>query len=129
MVKFKKNEKKFFLIDHSHVFKNETIWDWRCFTNGIHEEDIYDNYILTSNKNLYTMFYQCLDFDIEKLYKYCDIFKQSLSYDIISNIIVNVPHQWGVNKQDFEALIEYLLYRLANIEKICDMICDYIKNN
>lgn len=122
---YTKADISFRLIDHSHVFKNETLWDANCFKIGMSEFDIYDTDILTSNHEMYSMFLQSMSFEKEKLYNVSKIFKETITSSMLNSIICEIPIEWNLRKTDSSALVEYLLYRLENITSICDMICKH----
>ena len=116
------------LIDHSHVFKNETIWDARCFHQGINDLDIMDSDVLLSNEAMYTLFYQTFNFEPDELYSLIAMFQSKITDDLLQNTVTELPDEWGVSKRDLDALVSYILYRTDNIKQICDMICDYRKH-
>lgn len=124
---YTKTDISFRLIDHSHVFKNETLWDANCFKIGMSEFDINDTDILTSNRDMYSMFLQSMRFEKEKLYDASKMFTESITNSMLNSIISEIPIEWNLTKKDSNALIEYLLYRLDNIKSICDLICKHWK--
>lgn len=124
---YTKTDISFRLIDHSHVFKNETLWDANCFKNGISEFDINDTDILTSNHNMYSLFLQSMKFKKENLYDASKTFKESITNSMLNSIIGEIPIEWDLKQKDSNALIEYLVYRLDNIISICDLICKHWK--
>lgn len=128
LVQFYKSNISFTLIDHSHVFKNETIWDAQCFKQGMNELDFNDNIIIKSNDDIYSMFYHTMNISLEQLKQTSLLFKEKISYDIINNIIKEIPNEWGLNSSNGLALINYILYRLEHIDDICLLIYKSIKN-
>jgi len=122
ILRFKKNDMSFYLIDHSHVFKNETIWDKYCFQTGIATFDVRDTEILNSNRDAYNMFYSHLSVSKEKLTECAKLFDETLSYDILSEVLKCIPPQWGMTLEDSIALLDYLDYRLNNLETVCNTI-------
>lgn len=124
---YTKKDISFRLIDHSHVFKNETLWDSNCFKYGMEDFDVNDTDILSSNENMYTMFLQSINFEKDKLYDATKIFKQEINNSTLQTIISEIPDEWELKKSESDALIEYLLYRVTNIEYICNTICNYLK--
>lgn len=122
---YTKADISFRLIDHSHVFKNETLWDSHCFRIGMSDFDITDIDIMTSNDDLYSMFLHAMNFNKEKLYDSREIFKASINESMLHTIINEIPAEWDLSKKDSDTLIEHLLYRLDNITFICDTICKH----
>ena len=124
---YTKTDISFRLIDHSHVFKNETLWDSNCFKYGMQDFDINDTDILLSNQPMYTMFLQSMSFEKVKLWNAKDIFIKTINEKMLLEIIEELPTEWDLKKENSDALIEYLLYRVYYIENICDVICSYWK--
>lgn len=89
--------------------------------------DVNDTDILSSNENMYTMFLQSINFEKDKLYDATKIFKQEINNSTLQTIISEIPDEWELKKSESDALIEYLLYRVTNIEYICNTICNYLK--
>lgn len=127
LVEFKSKSIYLTVIDHSHVFKNQTIWDKHCFEIGIKEQDFTDQDIICNNNTLYSMFYRNISITKEQLLKIGRAYKEILTSDVLSSIISSTPSEWETNVSDLEALKEYLIYRLAHVDEICDMIIGYIK--
>lgn len=126
LVTYNKDNKSFRLIDHSHVFKNETIWDANCFRQGINNLDAKDTHILSSNKDLYSLFYRSMDFNKEKLYSLTRFFKERITRHQLDTILKDIPIEWGVSDDEKDALSEYILYRTSNINLLCDIICKHM---
>lgn len=122
LVQFYKNDIKLYIIDHSHVFKNEAIWDSQCLEIGIKENDYSDTQIIEKNKILYNMFFQNVVINEEKLESEKQLFQKRINYDIISKLIDECPEEIRPSKMDIDSLIKYLLYRLDNLDKIIAMI-------
>lgn len=118
---------KITVIDHSHVFKNETIWDARCFEIGMDEDDYLDEEIMRSNDDIYKMFTQTITVEYEKLVETAKEVQRVLTNEMIDEIIKSVPSEWNVSEGDLLALKEYLIYRKKYLREICDVIYDYIQ--
>lgn len=113
---------KLYAIDHTHVFKNETIWDRYCFKQGIEENDYNDINILEMNRLIYQYFWECLNKNQEILLQCSKDFKNKINHIVIGQIIDELPNSWVPSKENTEALIEYLIYRLEHLDEICKMI-------
>lgn len=50
LIYFGKGDKLLYIIDHTHVFKNQTIWDQNCLRQGMIENDFKDLEILNENR-------------------------------------------------------------------------------
>lgn len=127
LVEYKKKNIYVSVIDHTHVFKNETIWNANCFKKGMEEKDFEDISIMESNDYLYRMFYSTITITYEKLLLCAQEMRQLISDKTLDNILSEIPNEWGVKEEDGVALKEYLLYRLNHVKEICKVIANYIK--
>ena len=118
-----KGQKLLYAIDHTHVFKNETIWDRFCLRQGMQEQDYLDKEILDSNG--YSLFVQSKNITVESLKNQAKHFKEVITNEFLEEVMANIPKDWNINNNDLEALKEYLLYRVSHIDEMCEMIMDY----
>lgn len=116
------NTPKLYVIDHTHVFKNATIWDRYCFQQGIAANDFNDRDILEANMLLYSYFGECLIIDPQVLLQKSNDFKSKINQAILAQILSELPQDWEPPKEDINALTEYLLYRLEHLDDICNVI-------
>lgn len=129
LVEYSKKGVYISVIDHTHVFKNETIWDKNCFEIGIREDDFLDTDIMQKNNAIYQMFYQTFDVEYSKLLSTAQEVQSIITDKTLSNIIENVPIEWGVSKDNLVALKEYLIYRRNHLQEMCKIIIDYIQSS
>ena len=120
---------KLYMIDHSHVFKNQCIWDKACFSNGIKNNDYLDIDIMEYNSYLYKMFFNNLNVDKDKLLNISAEFKQTITHDLLEQIIDNLPLDWVVDLEDVNELKVYICYRLSHLDEIVNMIFEYKKRS
>lgn len=118
-----KGSKLIYAIDHTHVFKNETIWDRVCFKQGIEQNDYLDKDILDTNG--YSLFFHSKNITLDSLEKEAELFQDIITEPLLNNIISEIPEDWSINVEDIEALKEYLLYRASHMKDICKMIIKY----
>lgn len=123
---FTKKDTSFSVIDHSHIFKNETIWDNNCFRQGIAENDYNDTYILESNTPMYDMFLQEIGFEADRLNHEANCLHGVITDAIICDAISEIPEEWKPSQNNIDALREYLLYRCSHLQDICDMIIEQL---
>lgn len=114
---------KYFAIDHSHVFKNQAIWDRYAFAQGIESGDYLDKDVLELNDDVYSYFFAYMDLDIQLLTDARLYMERELSQDYYHTIISEIPEGWiqKVPIEDIQALEKYLAYRtghLADIERL-----------
>ena len=119
---FSKKDTSFSVIDHSHVFKNGTIWDANCFEYGIEEADFLSTAILESNEKMYGMFFQNMLFDQEMLLWEANRIRKIITSSLLDTIINDIPKEWLPSERDVLALKEYLLYRSDHILDMSKMI-------
>ena len=127
LVEYKKSGVHISVIDHSHVFKNEAIWDENCFKLGIIESDYFDTDIMKQNSDLYSLFWQTITTSKDLLIDSSRQIRQQISPALLDNILSSVPNEWIVPDKDLKSLKEYILYRLAHLDDMCNIIYDYIK--
>lgn len=113
---------KMFAIDHTHVFKNECIWDKNCFKRGIADCDYNDDRIIESNREIYDYFWQHLGKDKNVLKKIAYEFKENITKEKLEKYINELPKEWMPSSEDVIALKDYILYRFNHHEEICDLI-------
>lgn len=128
LVEYSKNKINISVIDHSHVFKNEAIWNANCFKIGMRESDYLDDEIMASNDALYSMFYHTISITYEKLVDCAKKIAPLITEELLDKIFESVPKQWGTKKEDMLALKEYIIYRVAHLEDMCKVIVNYIRD-
>ncbi len=128
LVQFYKNNISLKVIDHSHVFINQSIWDSRCLIDGMQEKDYLSTKILDYNNYLYSMFFRNMAITKESIKTTADLFRKSLNRDIMNNIISQMPKEWMPSDSNVDTLINYLMYRIDNLDIICSIIYNHIKN-
>lgn len=127
LVQFYKNNIQLYIIDHSHVFKNQAIWDSQCLENGIRENDYFDKEILIRNTTIYDMFFKNTKLIKAMLESEKSIFQNKFTYDTIMSIINDCPQEIKPPQKDIDSLVKYLLYRVDNLDEIISMIIAYLK--
>lgn len=127
LVQYYKNDIKLQVIDHSHVFINQAIWNAQCLRTAIDEKDYSSMRILEENSYIYSMFFHNMNISKEELERYAFNFKNKISERVLENIISDVPKEWMPDHDDVNALIGYILYRVAHLEDICNIILEYLK--
>lgn len=122
LVKFSKNDITLKVIDHTHVFINQAIWDLNCLKNAMDENDLLNTKVLEYNSYLYNMFFQNISITKEKLEKEGLLFKSKIKHDTILELIGCVPNEWKPKQNDLDELVKYILYRVDNIDVIISTI-------
>lgn len=115
------------VIDHSHVFKNQTIWDKYCFETGISDNDYNDIDIMQHNHEIYQMFYRTINIEFSKLISTAREVQSILTDDILEEIIMSVPSEWSVSTDNLLSLKKYLIYRRDHLIDMCSIIDTYIR--
>ena len=125
MVRFCKTDVSLKVIDHTHVFINQTFWDANCLKRAMKENDLLDTKILEYNSYLYDMFFHNFSITKEMLEKEGLIFKSKINRDIIVKLIDFSPDEWKPKQKDLDELVNYILYRVDNLDVIISMILTY----
>ena len=126
LVQYYKNNITLQVIDHSHVFINQAIWDSYCLERAIEEKDYLSTRILEDNSYLYGMFFRNFAINVDVLKNMAIMFQRKITIDALKNILLDIPKEWLPLKRDTDALIEYIMYRVAHLEDICTTIMAYL---
>lgn len=127
LVSFYKNDISLKVIDHTHVFINQTFWNSSCLEQAMKDNDLLDTKVLENNKYLYDMFFHSISVTKDVLAQESLDFKNKLTYGIISELIKTVPEEWSPKQEDMDSLVKYLMYRIENLDVIISTIITYIK--
>lgn len=125
LVRFCKDDVSLKVIDHTHVFINQTFWDANCLKRAMEENDLLDTKVLEYNSYLYEMFFHNFLITKEMLERESLIFKNKISRDIIIELISLVPDEWKPKQKDLDELVKYILYRVGNLDVIISTILTY----
>lgn len=118
---FKEN-KELLLIDHSHIFNLETIWNSTGLRAKINEEDFKDYWIMQSNSYLYSKFLKACPVTFIDMKEAVNYFKEKLSIEFIKGIKEHIPEEWENNSEEIDALLEYIIYRFEHIDYYPNLI-------
>jgi hypothetical protein len=125
LVRFCKDDISLKVIDHTHVFINQTFWDANCLKRAMEENDLLDTKVLEYNSYLYEMFFHNFAITKEMLEKGSLVFKSKIGRDIMLGLISSVPDEWKPKQKDLDELVNYILYRVDNLEVIISTILTY----
>lgn len=125
LVRFCKDDISLKVIDHTHVFINQTFWDASCLKRAMEENDLLDTKVLEYNSYLYEMFFHNFSVTKEMLEKESLVFKSKINRNIIIGIIDIIPEEWKPKQKDIDELVNYILYRVDNLDVIISTILTY----
>ncbi len=125
IISFTKKKVLLNVIDHTHVFNKECLWNKQELERCKIENDFLDDRILKENSFLYTMFFERVIITLEELLTVSKEYKELINEQKLKEILKNIPKEWKLIEEDSDALVEYLLYRLENLDEICKMIFRY----
>lgn len=111
-----------YAIDHTHVFKNQTIWNKNCLETGMTLNDYKDHEIIDSNKQVYGFFWEYLNKDYDILLQTAHEFQTKLKSQDLDEFINELPESWSISDDDTAALKKYIMYRLKHLDSICTVI-------
>ena len=126
LVRFYKGDISLKVIDHTHAFVNQSFWDAICLKRAMQENDLLDTKVLEYNEYLYEMFFHNFSVTKEMLESQSLVFKSKISRDIITELIETTPKEWRPNQNDINALVDYIMYRVENLDVIISTIMTYI---
>ena len=115
-----------YIIDHTHVFKNEAMWDSNCFKYAIKDLDYKDSEIMRNNSYIYSMLAivinrKELESLLEKEIKsFKELWCKKINLDEI--LYKDIPTKWGINKKNIDSLKKYLCYRVEHLSEIGEII-------
>lgn len=125
LVSVTRDDVRFFIIDHTHVFRNQTIWDCHCLEQGMHENDYLSKEILGNNSSTYNNFFCQMDIKKDSLLEESKSIVDTFYNLDLNSIYAMIPTEWKPNVSDLDMLTRYLNYRVTHIDKICDIIDEY----
>ena len=117
----KKGEKLLYVIDHTHVFKNQAIWDAYCLARGMEERDYYDDTILVNNA-IYDYFAKDRTITRCSLLSVAEEFQRKCTEESIDLVLKDLPKDWLISNEEIEVLKKYILYRAQHLKQMCEMI-------
>ena len=97
LISYKKAEKVLYVIDHTHVFKNEAIWDANCLIIGMKENDYQDCAIIDSSES-YSLFASDKPITLKSLKSVASTFKEKCDIKLISKVVEDLPEDWLIEK-------------------------------
>ncbi len=127
LVSFYSNDILLKVIDHTHVFVNQSIWDGNCLISAMAENDLLSTKVLEYNKYLYEMFFHNISITKESLENEASLFQKRINKNKIMQFIKDVPNEWKPKENDIQVLVDYLMYRIDNIDTIIATIIRYIQ--
>lgn len=124
LIGMSKTDKSIYIIDHTHTFNLQCIWTGNALRQKINE-DFNSTEILEYNAYLYRLFYKCVNFDLVTLQKEVEFFNKKLNKSFFNDIMNMIPMEWESNKDELNALSEYLFYRFQHLNDFCYMISSF----
>ena len=128
LVQYKKNNIRLKAIDHTHVFINQAIWDSYCLKRGISDRDYLSTKIIEYNQYIYGLFFRALSPSKSHLNVVSDTIGSICSEQSLRAILNDIPIEWRPIKDNEDALIEYILYRINHLEEIKTVILNHWGN-
>lgn len=127
-----KKHKGLYIIDHTHAFKNQCVWDQVSLSRQIRDKDYMDKDILEYNGHIYDKFIDTCarchgGLSLQKLENIAEKFQKSIDENKLSDILLQVPDTWELNEPDATALKDYIMYRVQHLDEIAKMIDTHYK--
>ena len=114
------NSKKLIMIDHTHVFSLQTIWDEFQLPRFANEKFSIDNLnkfnyiVITESLDINELFYKELNKFINKV--------KNISEESINDILNDIPTDWEVSKNEKKELANYILSRFRRVNEILEIL-------
>lgn len=116
-------EIRFYLIDHSHIFKHDCIWNYWTFQQGMEDDDYKDEIIFDSNNTIYKQSIMYANLQRIDIHEAVDAIQDKLTANSLHSIIQKIPVEWSRDhERDIEALEAYVLYRAEHLPEIEELI-------
>lgn len=122
LISLSKSNKNLYIIDHSHTFNLEALWNSVGLAQKIEDNDFNDTRIMDDNWYQYSNFKQYVNIDIVEMRETIEYFKERLSIDFFKGLIEKVPDMWENDKDELVALVDYLIYRMEHLEDFANLI-------
>ena len=106
------------MIDHSHVFIHEAIWDKISLKNDIDKGFVIDD----MNKYYFERLLETINWVNEDDIKNFKMLINKVDKDIITKIVDSVPSDWNLNNEDKKMLIEFINYRFRHANEIFNLL-------
>lgn len=105
------------MIDHSHVFIGEALWDEKMLLELIGN----DISIKEMNHFFLDMFMNEINkFDKIEFYEYINLVR-SITIEDINEIIDDIPEDWMITKEEKNALCHFIYDRVKRVDEICEI--------
>lgn len=127
LVQYYKNNIQLQVIDHSHVFINEAIWNADCLQVAMQEKDYFSSRVLEENQYLYGMFFRTLSVSKENFTDIITQFRDKITEASLRGITTDIPQTWLPPTDHIDMLIKYILYRVNHLDDICATIVHFIR--
>ena len=121
----KKGYKELIIIDHTHVFNLESIWNSFGLKQKIEDEDYKDHWIMESNSFLYSRFLEAVPVSMIDMKEAVEYFKERLSEEFFLSLKTKIPKVWEQDEEEVDALIEYIIYRFNQLDYYPNIILSY----
>lgn len=112
-------------IDHERTFHTASLWDHRLLQQT---KDIYESYDLLDNDSIYIALLE--SFSVKCVNNLLENAKNkyvNITEGFLNNIMDGIPNEWCLLPIDRKAIIEYILYRITNIDNSINVITNYIR--
>lgn len=122
LMSLSKQDSNLYIIDHSHTFNMEALWNSHGLNQRINESDYNDSTIMEDNWYHYSKFKECINIDMIEMQQTVQYFKDRLNSEFLQKIIDQIPIEWENDKEELKSLIGYIIYRIEHIDTYADLI-------
>lgn len=106
------------LIDHSHVFINQEIWDKNTLSSAMEIGSTIDENF--SERYRYFRRYINGRNPFENFINKCE----AIDISVLDDIFYNIPPEWDISSEDIDALKKFIEFQCINIREILNRVQD-----
>ena len=112
---FHSKSKNLYLIDHSHVFIYQELWEPRLLKDAMYLGSTLDEEFETRYRlfNKYVNGYNPFNKILARISQITDT-----QFD---DLIENIPEEWGISDEEKAAVLKFVQYQCNNVEKIIEL--------
>ncbi len=126
LLQYTKDGLKLYAIDHTHVLVGQSLWSDSTLKQGIEKHDYYSLEVINKNMPQYKKFLNQMNIDCQNFNDLKVMFQKKITENSLRRILDDIPQVLLPSSKNIEAMIQYIMYRLTNLDKICETITKFM---